>query len=170
MKEEKLVSWSILGLLLLVVMALGGMIAYMFMGPSSSSQRQAAAQAINSLYRDDSRNYLADDYSPDKVKEVKQVINKVGFLDRKPYQDQVAQAETMYTALTKLDEVYQVKAIKDRGVTLPETEDLLLKEGVNLNRIKQSLDSLKPIQDTGLGKDLHDLYACLLYTSPSPRD
>ena len=159
MKEEKLVSWSILGLLLLVVIALGGMIAYMFMGPSSSSQRQAAAQAINSLYRDDSRNYLADDYSPDKVKEVKQVINKVGFLDRKTYQDQVTQAETMYTAVAKLDEVYQVKAIKDRGVTLPETEDLLLKEGVNQNQIKQSLASLKPLQDTGLGKDLHELYA-----------
>ncbi|WP_051221106.1 polysaccharide deacetylase family protein [Eremococcus coleocola] len=158
MQTDKRINGIIIGLAGLILLILVGLVFYMFQGTTSASQAAQAQAAVDSLFTDESHNYLNPEYSKEKLATTQKQIKKVGFLDRSNYQSQVQQAEKLYQGLSDLDQVFEGNQIKDRGVAIPKLADLAVKVGVDQALLEQQSQKLEGIAQTGTGQDLKSLY------------
>src|SRR5699024_1202277 len=112
-------QWIVLGLVAIMIVSLLVFILSSLLS-DSKDQLLRADQVVESLFMDEQHNYLNADISESDFTQAKEAIEDLSTKNQVIYQERYTQAETMFNAVKRLNDIFQTEELLIQGnIVLP---------------------------------------------------
>lgn len=151
----------VLGLVAIMILSL---LVFIFSNLLNDSKDQLlrADQAVESLFMDEQHNYLNAEISESDFTQAKEAIEDLRTKNQAIYQERYTQAEAMFNAVKRLNDIFQTEELLVQGNLVLPTETLVVKSSVTsevLSESRAQLESnLDALSTRALLNDIRFLY------------